>query len=1182
MPQPGRPSAAGDSFAHLHVHTEYSMLDGAARVGDLLSETARMGMPALAMTDHGNVFGAYDFHNQATAAGIKPIIGMEAYLAPGSRFERRRAAVGRGTVGADNPGEMYTHMTLLAESAEGLHNLFRLASLASLEGYYYKPRLDRELLAEYGAGIIGTTGCPSGEVNRLLQQDRYDEARQAAADYRDILGEGNFFCELMDHGLGIEGATRDDLLKIARDLSLPLLATNDLHYTFADDARAHEVLLCVQTGKTLADPGRFKLDGQDYYLKSPEEMRHLWREMPEACDNTLAIAERVGSYDAVFAARDLMPRFPVPDGETEATWLRTEVERGLARRYPGGVPADRQERAAFELDMILRMGFPGYFLVVADLIRYAKENRIRVGPGRGSATGSLVGYALGITELDPIEHSLLFERFLNPERVSMPDIDMDFDERRRGDMIRYATQQYGEDRVSQIITYGTIKAKQAIKDSARVLLGQPGYSVADRITKALPAPVMGKDIALSGIFDADHPRHGEAGEVRALYAADPQVQQILDTARGLENLKRQWGVHAAGVILSAEPLLDVIPIQRREADGAIITQFDAGACEALGMLKMDFLGLRNLTVLDDCILHVAANRGQEILLEDLPLDDGPTYELLARGDTLGVFQLDGGQIRALLRLMRPDKFEDISAVLALYRPGPLAANAHIEYADRKNGRKPVGAIHPELAEPLAEILDETYGLLVYQEQVQALARKVAGYSLGQADLLRRAMGKKKKAELEKHHEAFSAGMAERGFSRAAIDALWGVLLPFCDYGFNKSHTAGYALVSYWTAYLKANYPAEYMAALLTSVKDDKDKSAIYLGECRRMGITVLPPDVNESDSDFTPRGGDIRFGLSAVRNVGENVVASIVRTRTSAGRFVDFSDFLRKVEQVACNKKVVESLVKAGAFDSLGHARRGLAQVHIEAIDACLETKRAEAIGQFDLFSTGGPQPDGGSAFDVVVPTEEWDKRELLTFEREMLGLYVSDHPLLGLEHVLAGAADVGIAALQTDQIGDGQSVTVAGILSSVTRRVTRAGAPWAQAVLEDLEGSIEVLFFPATYAQVGINIAEDAIVVVRGRLDRRDDTPKLIASELSTPDLSQGPRGPVVLSMPAARCTPPVVARLKEVLSTHPGTTEVQLELVNGTRTTTLRLDDGLRVAATIALMGDLKALLGPACVAS
>jgi DNA polymerase-3 subunit alpha len=1158
------------------------MLDGAARVGDLLPEAARMGMPALAMTDHGNVFGAYDFHRQATEAGIKPIVGMEAYLAPGSRFERRRAAVGRGTVGADNPGEMYTHMTMLAETADGLHNLFRLASLASLEGYYYKPRVDRELLAEHGRGLIATTGCPSGEVNRLLQQDRYDEARQAAADYRDIFGAGNFFCELMDHGLGIERATRDGLLRIARDLSLPLLATNDLHYTFADDARAHEVLLCVQTGKTLADPGRFKLDGSDYYLKSPEEMRHVWRELPEACDNTLAVAERVGSYDTVFAARDLMPRFPVPAGETEASWLRTEVERGLDRRYPAGVPADRRERATFELDMILRMGFPGYFLVVADLIRYAKENRIRVGPGRGSATGSLVGYALGITELDPIEHSLLFERFLNPERVSMPDIDMDFDERRRGDMIRYATQQYGEDRVSQIITYGTIKAKQAIKDSARVLLGQPGYAVADRITKALPAPVMGKDIALSGIFDADHPRHGEAGEVRALYAADPQVQQILDTARGLENLKRQWGVHAAGVILSAEPLLDVIPIQRREADGAIITQFDAGACEALGMLKMDFLGLRNLTVLDDCILHVIANRGQEIVLEDLPLDDKPTYELLARGDTLGVFQLDGGQIRALLRLMRPDKFEDISAVLALYRPGPLAANAHIEYADRKNGRKPVGAIHPELAEPLAEILDETYGLLVYQEQVQALARKVAGYSLGQADLLRRAMGKKKKAELEMHHEAFSGGMAERGFSRAAIDALWGVLLPFCDYGFNKSHTAGYALVSYWTAYLKSNYPAEYMAALLTSVKDDKDKSAIYLGECRRMGITVLPPDVNESDSDFTPRGGDIRFGLSAVRNVGENVVASIVRTRQSAGRFADFPDFLRKVEQVACNKKVVESLVKAGAFDSLGHSRRGLAQVHIEAIDACLETKRAEAIGQFDLFSTGAPQADGGSAFDVVVPTDEWDKRELLTFEREMLGLYVSDHPLLGLEHVLAGASDVGIAALQSDQVGDGQSVTVAGILSSVTRRVTRAGAPWAQVVLEDLEGSIEVLFFPATYAQVGINIAEDAIVVVRGRLDRRDDTPKLIASELTMPDLSQGPRGPVVLSMPAARCTPPVVARLKEVLSTHPGTTEVQLELVNGTRTTTLRLDDGLRVAATIALMGDLKALLGPACVAS
>ncbi|HVX45821.1 MAG TPA: DNA polymerase III subunit alpha, partial [Mycobacteriales bacterium] len=603
---------------------------------------------------------------------------------------------------------------------------------------------------------------------------------------------------------------------------------------------------------------------------------------------------------------------------------------------------------------------------------------------------------------------------------------------------------------------------------------------------------------------------------------------------------------------------------------------------SIGLLKMDFLGLSNLTIISDAIINVKANRGIDIDLSTLPLDDGPTYELLARGEALGVFQLDGGPMRSLLKLMAPTKFGDLAAVLALYRPGPMDVKAHIAYADRKNGRQPIIPIHPELEEPLEPILGETYHLVVYQEQVMAIAQQLAGYSLGKADLLRRAMGKKKKEIIDAEYEGFRDGMVANGYSAQATQALWDVLVPFSGYGFNKSHTAGYGLVAYWTAYLKANFPAEYMAALLTSNGDNKDKMAIYLGECRRMGITVLPPDVNESEANFTPRGNDVRFGLSAVRNVGDNVVASIVKTRTEKGKFTDFSDYLRKVEAMACNKKVVESLIKAGAFDSLGHARRGLAQVHMEAIEQCLSTKKHEAAGQFDLFSTGTPEEAGDSMFDVVVPTEEWDKRELLAFEREMLGLYVSDHPLFGLEHILAGAADVGIAALQTEQVADGTQVTIAGIFSGVNRRVTRAGAPWAQTTVEDLEGAIEVLFFPQTYADVGINIAEDAVVVVKGRIDRRDDTPKLIASELTLPDLSEGPRGPVVLSLQAARCTPPVVARLREVLSTHPGTTEVRLQLLNGSRTTVLRLDDGLRVQATTALMGDLKALLGPSCIAS
>ncbi len=1170
------PASKADSFVHLHVHTEYSMLDGAARLDDLFTKAAELGMPALAMTDHGNVFGAYDFWKKARAHGIKPIIGTEAYLAPGSRFDRTRVKWGAGGEDDVSGGGAYTHMTMLSTSTRGMQALFRLSSLASLEGYYYKPRMDKELLAEHAVDMIGTTGCPSGEIQTYLRMGAYDKARRSAGEFRDIFGPGNFYVELMDHGIGIEARTQKDLLRLAKELDLPLLATNDLHYTSAEDAKAHEVLLCVQSGKTMADPGRFKLDAQDFYLKSPHEMRSLWRELPEACDNTLLIAERCET--SFTEGADLMPRVDVPAGYSEQTWLREQVHAGLVRRFPGGVPEAHRTQADYEVDVICQMGFPGYFLVTADLVRYAHEAGIRVGPGRGSAAGSLVAYALAITELDPIQHKLLFERFLNPERISMPDIDLDFDERRRGDMIRYATEKYGEERVSQIITYGTIKAKQAVKDSARVL-GHP-FAVGDKITKAMPPAVMGKDIPLAGIFDPNHKRYGEAGDFRALYESDVDARAVVDTARGLEGLKRQWGVHAAGVILCREPLLDVIPIQRREQDGAIITQFDMGACEALGLLKMDFLGLRNLTVLDDCLKHIQANRGETVVLEQLALEDVPTYQLLARGDTLGVFQLDGGPMRALLRSMQPTGFEDISAVIALYRPGPMGANAHNEYADRKNGRKPRVPIHPELAEPLAEILGETYGLIVYQEQVMAIAQQLAGYTLGAADLLRRAMGKKKKEILDKEYVPFSDGMKANGYSARAIKTLWDILVPFSDYAFNRAHTAGYGLVSFWTAYLKANYPAEYMAALLTSVRDDKDKSALYLAECRRMGIKVLPPDVNDSDADFTPRGTDIRFGLAAIRNVGANVVASLEATRAAKGRFGDFSDFLRKVEAVACNKKTVESLCKAGAFDSLGHTRKGLVHVHQEAIDACLDTKRAEAIGQFDLFGLDEAQDAGalGGVFDVAVPVGEWDKAVLLAYEREMLGLYVSDHPLLGVEHVIAAAVDCPVSGLADRE--DGSTVVLGGILSSVTRKVTKKGDSWALVVLEDLEGAVEVMFFPASYQLAAVQLVEDAVVLVRGRVDRREDAPKIIATELIVPDLSIGPRGPVLVSMPTPRCTPPVVERFKEVLASHPGTTEVHLQLVNAGRTTVVRLDDRLRVTATAGLFADLKALLGPGCL--
>jgi len=1176
--------SSNSSFVHLHVHTEYSMLDGAARLPDLFARTADLDMPAIAMTDHGNVFGAYDFYKAARAAGVKPIIGMEAYLTPNtSRYDRKRVRWNKGGDDDVSGGGAFTHMTLLAETTAGMHNLFRLSSRSSLEGFFYKPRADRELLAEYAGGLIGTTGCPSGEVQTWLRIGNYARARESAAEFRDIFGPGNYFLELMDHGLSIQTRIQDDLLRLGRDLDLPMIATNDSHYVHPEDATAHEALLCVQSGKTLADPNRFKFDADDFYIKSPAEMRSLWEDkydLGEACDNTLLVAERC---DVSFnESANLMPRFPCPPGESEHAWFVKEVERGLRDRYPQGITEEVRKRADYEVEMILQMGFPAYFLVVADLIGWAREQGIRVGPGRGSAAGSLVAYALRITELDPIQHGLLFERFLNPERVSMPDIDIDFDERRRGEVMRYVNDKYGEDRVAQVVTYGTIKAKQAVKDASRVL-GYP-FAMGERVTKAMPPAVMGKDVPLKEIFDPAHRRYGEGGEFRVLYDSDADVRKVVDTATGLEGLKRQWSVHACAVIMSSEPLLDVIPIMKREQDGAIITQFDYPTCETLGLLKMDFLGLRNLTVIQDTLLNIERNRDEKVVVEDLTFDDPAAYALLARGDTLGVFQLDGGPMRSLLRSLRPDSFDDITAVLALYRPGPMGANAHNDYADRKNKRQQVSAIHPELAEPLSEILSETHGLIVYQEQVMAIAQAVAGYSLASADLLRRAMGKKKKKELEQQYESFSAGMSDRGYSAAAVKALWDILLPFCDYGFNKSHGAGYAVISYWTAYLKANYPGEYMAALLTSVNGDKDKSAIYLNECRRMGIKVLPPDVNDSDADFTPIGRDVRFGLSAIRNVGHNVVAGIVAARGEKGRYACFTDFMDKVPPVVCNKRVIESLAKAGAFDSMAHRRRALIAIHEDAVEAYVDIKRNEAIGQDSLFGGPGDDTEAFGGISLAVPDiAEWDKTTLLGYEREMLGLYVSDHPLFGQEHILAGVSDCTIGALLADdERADGSHVAISGLITSVQRKLTRKGDTWALITVEDLEGAVNVMLFPSAY-QVALHmLVEDAVVVVRGRLKRKEDIPEIHANEVSIADLSRPSTGPVVISLPAARCTGPTVEQLREVLATYPGATEVHLRLSSKAGTKLMRLDHRLRVSPGPSLMADLKALLGPSCLVS
>ena len=1180
--------ASAPSFAHLHVHTEYSMLDGAARIDELLQSAAEMGMPAIATTDHGYVFGAYEFWSKARRYGIKPIIGVEAYLTPGThRRDKTRVRWGDESAGRDDVsgGGAYTHMTLLARTTGGMHNLFRMSSLASMEGHYFKPRIDRELLAQYSDGLIATTGCVGGEIQTRLRLGQYDEARKAAGEFQDLFGRENFFAEVMDHGIPIERQTQRELLRLAKDLAIPLVATNDLHYTKAEAAKAHAALLCVQSGSTLMDPNRFKFDAEEFYLKTPAQMRHLFRELPEACDNTLLIAERC---DVSFVEGEgrYMPRFPCPDGESEESWFVKEVERGLEVRYPEGVPAYATERARYETDVILKKGYGGYFLVVADFINWAKDHGIRVGPGRGSGAGSMCAYALRITDLDPVVHDLVFERFLNPERPSMPDFDVDFDERRRGEVIHYVSEKYGEERVAQIVTYGTIKAKQAVKDAARVM-GHP-YAMGEKLTKAMPPPIMGKDMPLSGVFDKDHPRYHEATEFRGVHDEDPQAKEVVETALGLEGLKRQWGVHAAGVIMSSEPLIDLIPIMRREQDGQIITQFDYPSCETLGLVKMDFLGLRNLTILDDAIANVRANRGEDVDLEALSKDmtDPKAYEVLAKGDTLGVFQLDGGGTRTLLRQMQPTTFEDISATIALYRPGPMGINSHTNYAMRKTGRQPATPIHPELAEPLEEILGATHNLIVYQEHVIQIAQKVAGYTLGRADLLRKAMGKKKKEVLDAEFAGFEAGMRTNGYSADAIKTLWDALMPFADYGFNKAHAKAYALISYWTAYLKGNYPAEYMAALLTSVRDDKDKSALYLNECRRMGIKVLPPDVNESVANFAAVGTDIRFGMAAIRNVGTNVVDAVVRSREEKGRYASFKDFLRKTPAVVCNKRTIESLAKAGAFDNLGHSRRGIVEKHDQFVDALADVKRQADFGQdslFDALMSGSSDIDEGAAFDGLpeLPTHEWDKQTLLTFEREMLGLYVSDHPLFGIEHVLTQHADTSIAALMGDEPKpDGTQVIIAGLITGLQIKRTKKGDLWAIATVEDLEGAIECLFFPSSYATVAPLLRTDVVCVVRGRVSSRDDAVSVYAQELTLPDIKEGPRGPVVVNLPLVRATDALAEEIRRVLGEHPGATEVHLKLTQPGRSVLMKVDDRLRVSASPALFGDLKALLGPSCL--
>jgi len=1154
----------GKSFVHLHTHTEYSLLDGAARIDALVRRAAGFGMPALAVTDHGAMFGALGFYESATAAGVKPIIGVEAYVAPSSRFERA-------------PGESeekYRHLTILARDEVGYRNLLKLVSDAHLEGFYHRPRIDKELLAERAAGLIGLSGCLASEVSQLLLSGQTAKAAETAAAYRDVFGPGAFYLELQDHGLPEQRRILPELVELGRRIGLPLVATNDLHYTEREDAKPHDVLLCIQQQKVQTDTNRLRFDSDQFYLKTAQEMRETFHDLPEACDATLEIADmcdlRLVYGDALPPdQRFHVPRFEPPDGMDRDAYLRRLVEEGARVRY-GELTPEIRERIDHELSVIASMGFSGYFLIVWDLIRFARESGIRVGPGRGSAAGSVVSYALRITDLDPLRYGLIFERFLNPGRLQMPDIDMDFDERRRDEVIRYVARKYGSDHVAQIITFQTIKGKQGIRDAARVL-GFPA-SVGDRLCKMYPPAVLGREHPIDEALRL-------SPELGAAYEAEPEAREIVDTARALEGLRREDSVHAAGVVIGDAPLVNYLPLKlskdSRDDSRRIVTQFDMHGVEKLGLLKMDFLGLRNLSVIEDTLAHLR-RRGIELDVDHVPLDDPAVYEMLGRGDTTGVFQLEGAGMRSLIKQLAPDRFEDLMALVALYRPGPLNAGMHVEYAERKHGRKPVTYPHPDLE----DILAGTYGIMVYQEQVMQIAVRMAGYSMAEADMLRQAMGKKIREKLMVHREKFIQGCRDNGYPERLARDLFELMEPFADYGFNASHACAYGYVAYQTAYLKAHHPVEYMSAILTSVKDDKDRKPFYLNACRLMGLEVLPPDVNESELDFAPvASGEprIRYGLSAVRNVGAGAVHQIIDARRAKGGFSGFADFCRRVDPGVLTKKVLESLILSGAFDSLGYARKALLENQEKVSAPIASERKAEAAGQFSLF--GGGERAATEIDEGVLSGGEFDKRTLLRLEKEMLGQFVTDHPLLGIKEALAAQTDMEIADLAN--LGDGDLVRVGGIVAAVARRFTRKGEPFAMFRLEDLAGGVSVIAFPSVHEQVPHLIEVDAIVLVKGRIDLRGRELQLRAVEISEPELGARrpparPEGLLVVEVPAAACTNGVIAKLKDLLSAHPGTTPVQVRFVGSQGIRPLEVG-ALRVQPAAGLLSELRLLLGP-----
>lgn len=1190
---------------HLHNHSHFSLLDGHGLPKEMAEEVARQGGRALALTEHGNMHSAYAHQKACEAAGVQPIFGIEAYVAPVtiSREDKRRVFYSEGNHDQDREegkdvsgGGAYTHMTLLARSNEGLKNLFNITSDSFEKGFYRKPRTDTEFLSEFSNGLIATTGCPSGEIQTRLRLGQFDQAVQYAAKMQDIFGRENYFVELMNHDMGInlEREAIPRLLELSKKLNIPLIATNDSHYTRREDAAKHEHMLCMQTGSNMSERTyeqggkRFAFSGDGYYLKSAEEMLALFPEdqFPGALSNTVRIAEMSEGVKMEFDP-GLRPKIPLPEGETAASYLRKITFKGLEDRYGRRLNNEEVDRLEYELRIIEDKGFSDYYLVTQEFINWAKDNGVIVGPARGSGGGSLVAFAIAITELDPLRHGLLFERFLNPERDSPPDFDTDFDDRTRDTVIQHVYDTYGNDRVASIATYGTLGVKSGLKDSARIL--NVPYSVGDQLTKKVPEAIMGKEMTFKDLTDPESARYHEAEDFRAI-VEELDAQEVIDVARGVEGRLKSTGVHAAGVIISSERLTDHIPLMTRQKDGLTITQWDYPTCEALGLIKMDFLGLRNLTIIGDALEDVERNHGVKITTNELihgTLDDKKTFDLLARGDTVGVFQLDGSGMQELMRRVVPTEFKDIAAVSALYRPGPMGMNAHNDYADRKNGRKPVIYPHPSLEEALTPILGRTYGVCVYQEQVMKIAQELAGYSLAEADNLRRAMGKKKRDVLEIEFARFSSGMKEKGYEQEAVQAIWDVLMPFADYGFNESHAVGYGLLSYITAFLKANYPAEYMSALLTSVfTADVEKVQGYLQECRIMGIEVKVPDVNESEWRCAATDAKtLRFGLAGIRGVSQTVSNMIVEARGD-DQFVSLNDFLHRIPAAAARKTVLQALVDAGAFDGFGHTRRALGVVIPEAAASANQVKKAASLGQDSLFA--GLGEDNPDTQEITIPNiSEFPKKEMLSKEREVLGLYVSDHPLSGMTEALQGNRSNSISDFTSGRVEpvigfpprDGKRQRIAVLVSGVMRKQSKAGKHFAILSIEDESGQMEATLFGSTYEEYADMLEVDKVLVLTGaaRVQEAGEHPSFNVDKVSELEVTSSGRFPVNFRLTMEQCTPESIEAVKHVLRRHSGTSPVRLHLRQPDNTiAVLEVEEGLWVKPSPLLTREVQELFG------